>query len=152
MGFINLFVLDALLWCDGGSGSYFFVLQKMVLMVLKCPDLLFLAFLENGKENHQKSKASSACRTPKILGEKRKTAQNRQEFLEKERARKTQKARRRRLGWSLKTFRKFERAVAVLRRRTWPGEGSTVQWKWSPPFPGSLKALLFPPLIKQSRK
>ena len=29
-----------------------------------------------------------------------------------------------------------------FRHRVWPGEGSTVQWKWSPPAPGSLKALL----------
>ena len=33
------------------------------------------------------------------------------------------------------------------RHRIWPGEGSTAQWKWSPPAPGSLKALLFPPLL-----
>ena len=33
------------------------------------------------------------------------------------------------------------------RRRIWPGEGSTVQWKWSPPAPGSLKTLLLPPLL-----
>ena len=32
------------------------------------------------------------------------------------------------------------------RHRLWPGEGSTVQWKWFPPSPGCLKALLFPPL------
>ena len=31
-----------------------------------------------------------------------------------------------------------------IRHRMWPGEGSTAQWKWSPPSPGSLKALLFP--------
>ena len=36
-----------------------------------------------------------------------------------------------------------------IRHRIWPGEGFTVQWKWSPPGPGSLKALLFPlPLNK----
>ena len=29
------------------------------------------------------------------------------------------------------------------------GEGSTVQWKRSPPSPGSLKALLFPSLLKE---
>ena len=34
-----------------------------------------------------------------------------------------------------------------FRRRIWPDEGSTVQWKWSPPAPGTLKALLFPPLL-----
>ena len=34
----------------------------------------------------------------------------------------------------------------LIRHRIWPGEGSTAQWKWSPPCPGSLKALLFPPL------
>ena len=43
--------------------------------------------------------------------------------------------------------------VFFLRHRIWPGEASTVQWKWSParpwlpPGPGSLKALLFPPLL-----
>ena len=31
----------------------------------------------------------------------------------------------------------------------WPGEGSTVQWKWSPPAPGSLKALLLPTLLNK---
>ena len=36
-----------------------------------------------------------------------------------------------------------------IRHRIWPGESSTVQWKWSPPFPGSLKALLFPPLLNK---
>ena len=35
----------------------------------------------------------------------------------------------------------------ILRHRIWPGEGSTVQWKWSPPAPGSLKAPLLPPLL-----
>ena len=36
--------------------------------------------------------------------------------------------------------------------RIWPGEGSTVQWKWSPAAPSSLKALLFPPPIKECTK
>ena len=36
-----------------------------------------------------------------------------------------------------------------FRHRIWPGGGSTVQWKWSPPSPGSLKALLFPPLLNK---
>ena len=35
------------------------------------------------------------------------------------------------------------------RDRIWPGEGSTAQWKWSLPAPGSLKTLLFPSHIKQ---
>ena len=35
----------------------------------------------------------------------------------------------------------------TTRHRIWPGEGSTAQWKWSPPAPGSLKALLLPPLL-----
>ena len=37
----------------------------------------------------------------------------------------------------------------IFRYRIRPGEGSTVQWKWSPPAPGSLKALLFPPLLNK---
>ena len=43
---------------------------------------------------------------------------------------------------------------AEIRHRIWPGEGSTVQRKWSPPAPGSLKTLLFPPLLNnvQTRK
>ena len=41
--------------------------------------------------------------------------------------------------------------VTKHRHRIWPGE-SSVQWKLSPPTPGSLKALLLPPLFKQSRK
>ena len=36
-----------------------------------------------------------------------------------------------------------------FQQRIWPGEGSTAQWKWSPPSPGSLKALLFPPLFNK---
>ena len=35
------------------------------------------------------------------------------------------------------------------RHRIWPDEGSTVQWKWSPPSPGSLKAPLFPSLLRK---
>ena len=35
-----------------------------------------------------------------------------------------------------------------IRQQMWPGEGSTVQWK-SPLSPGSLKALLFPPLLNK---
>ena len=37
-----------------------------------------------------------------------------------------------------------------IRHWIWPGEGSTVQWKWSPPAPGSLKALMFPPLLNNA--
>ena len=36
-----------------------------------------------------------------------------------------------------------------VRHRIWPGEGSTVQWTWSPPSPGSLKAVLFPPRLNK---
>ena len=36
-----------------------------------------------------------------------------------------------------------------LRHQIWPGEGATVQWKWSPARLGSLKALLFPPLLNK---
>ena len=35
--------------------------------------------------------------------------------------------------------------ITRARCRPWPGEGSTVQWIWSPPSPGGLKALLFHP-------
>ena len=43
-------------------------------------------------------------------------------------------------------FKKVE-----TRHRIWPGEGFTVHWKWSPPSPGSLKALLFPSLVKKHK-
>ena len=36
-----------------------------------------------------------------------------------------------------------------IRHQIWLGEGSTVQWKWSPPAPGSLKALLFAPILNK---
>ena len=36
-----------------------------------------------------------------------------------------------------------------VRHRIWQGEGSTAQWKWSPPSPGSLMALLSPDLVNQ---
>ena len=39
----------------------------------------------------------------------------------------------------------------IFRHRIWPDEGSTVQWKWSPPSPRSLKALLFPPLLNKAQ-
>ena len=42
----------------------------------------------------------------------------------------------------------FVKFLVNCRHRIWPGEGSTVQWKWSPPAPGSLEALLFPPLLQ----
>ena len=44
------------------------------------------------------------------------------------------------------------RCETSLTHRIWPGEGSTVQWTWAPPAPGSLKALLLPPLFYQSTK
>ena len=40
--------------------------------------------------------------------------------------------------------------VIIFRHRIWPGEGSTVQWKWFSPSPGSLKALLFPPIVNKA--
>ena len=46
-------------------------------------------------------------------------------------------------------LRDFEPFSDLCRHWMWPGEGSTVQWKWSPPAPGSLKALLFPPLLNK---
>ena len=52
----------------------------------------------------------------------------------------------------LKPIRSFSESISweqKNRHRIWPGEGSTVQWKWSPPAPGSLKALLFPPLLNK---
>ena len=41
--------------------------------------------------------------------------------------------------------RNIRRTFILTTPKKKPGEGSTVQWRWSPPFPGSLKALLFPP-------
>ena len=65
-----------------------------------CPDLLFLAFLENGKENPpKKARIFYRCRTPKILGKEGKNAQKSKEFLGKEKSKEsTKKARKRRLG------------------------------------------------------
>ena len=39
--------------------------------------------------------------------------------------------------------------IDMGQHQVWPGEGSTIQWKWSPPSPGSLKALLFPRLVNK---
>ena len=44
-----------------------------------------------------------------------------------------------------------QRSTGPSRHRIWPGEGSTVQWKWSPLTPGSLKAPLFPPLANRAQ-
>ena len=48
-------------------------------------------------------------------------------------------------------FRKLIPKISnrVTRHRIWQGESSTVQWQWSPPSTGSLKALLFPPLVNK---
>ena len=43
----------------------------------------------------------------------------------------------------------YRGSVSQSQHRIWPGEGSTVQWQWSPPSPGCLKALLFPPLLNK---
>ena len=67
----------------------------------KAPTLIFfsLPFLENSKENHQKGKdlISSARRTPKILEKEGKNAQNRKEFLEKEKGKENQKGKEKKI-------------------------------------------------------
>ena len=64
------------------------------------PDLLFLAFVENGKENPPKQQGFYPCRTPKILGEEGKNTQNSKEVLGKEKSKEIpppqKKARKRR--------------------------------------------------------
>ena len=62
-----------------------------------CPDLLFLAFLESSKENHQKARISSACRTPKFLGKEGENAQNRKGFLEKGKGEENQKGKEKKI-------------------------------------------------------
>ena len=57
----------------------------------------FLAFLENGKENHKKTKDSFARRTPRILGKERRKAQNRKEFPEKENGKEIQKGKEKKI-------------------------------------------------------
>ena len=61
------------------------------------PNLPFLAFLENSKENHQKKRISSACRTPETLGKEGKNAQNRKGILEKEKGKENQKGKEKKL-------------------------------------------------------
>ena len=63
----------------------------------KTPDLLFLAFLENGKEKHQKNKDFCPRRTPKILGKKGKNAQKNKEFLGKEKSKEIQKSKEKKI-------------------------------------------------------
>ena len=55
------------------------------------------------------------------------------------------------IATNLKLRRSKTHSAGYNRHRIWPGEGSTVQWKWSPPSPGSLKALLFPPLLNKEQ-
>ena len=64
------------------------------------PDLLFLAFLEKSKENHQKGKDFYCLQNPQNPWERReKTLKNRKEVLEKEKGKENHtKARKRRLG------------------------------------------------------
>ena len=50
-----------------------------------------LPFWKTGRKTTKKARISSACRTPKILGKEGKNAQNRKEFLEKEKGKENQK-------------------------------------------------------------
>ena len=74
-------------------------------------------------------------------GKQRKTAENNQNTKEFSLVRKDQGC--------IKTPRKRRSGLVRIRHRIWLGEGSTVQWKLSPLSPGSLKALLFPPLVNK---
>ena len=65
--------------------------------VVHSPDLLFLAFFENGKENHQKGKDFLCSPNPKILGKEGKNAPNRKEFLEKEKGKEIQKGKEKKI-------------------------------------------------------
>ena len=61
-----------------------------------------LPFWKTARKTTKKARISSACRTPTILGKEGKNAQNRKEFLEKEKGKENQKeARKRRLGSDL---------------------------------------------------
>ena len=77
----------------GGSADFIFMGARIFLKKEKkrYPDLLFLAFLENGKETTKTARISFPGRTPKILGKEANNAQNRKEFLEKDRGKEIQK-------------------------------------------------------------
>ena len=59
--------------------------------VTLCPDLPFLAFLENGKENHQKTRIFLAPANPKIPGKEGENAEKGKEFPAKEKSKEFQK-------------------------------------------------------------
>ena len=50
-----------------------------------------LPFWNTARKTTKKARISYACQTPKILGKERKNAQNRKEFLEKEKGKEIQK-------------------------------------------------------------
>ena len=63
----------------------------------KYPDLLFLAFLENSKENHQKGKDFFCLPNPENPWERSEKRSNRKEFLEKEKGKENQKGKEKKI-------------------------------------------------------
>ena len=86
-----------------------------------------LPFWKTARKTTKKARISSACRTPKTLGKEGKNAQNRKEFLEKEKSKENQKARKRRLGDIFeKTKEKKDRAWGTGKGKPAANLGSTV--------------------------
>ena len=56
-----------------------------------------LPFWKTARKTTKKARISSACRTPKILGKEGKNAQNRKEFLEKEKGKENQKGKEKKI-------------------------------------------------------
>ena len=61
------------------------------------PDLPFLAFLENGKENHQKNKDFLSLANPQIPGKEGENAEKSKEILRKEKRKEFQKSKERKI-------------------------------------------------------
>ena len=75
----------------------------MPVWALKCrlcplnPDLLFLPFWKTARKTTKRARISYTCRTPKILGKEGKNAQNRKEFLGKEKGKEFHKSKEKKI-------------------------------------------------------
>ena len=76
-------------------------LQLRFLVVAGPSTLLFLSlpFWKTARKTAKKTRISSACRTPTIFGKEGKTLKIARNSLKRKKARKTKKARKRRLGY-----------------------------------------------------
>ena len=83
------------------------------------PVLPFLAFLEKGKENHQKNKDFYPYRTPEIPGKEGKNAQKNKEFLAEEKSKEFQKSKERKDRVCLCAFSFPEICGAILELPRW---------------------------------